>query len=292
MVITFIALVIVGLCIGVLSGLLGVGGGVIMVPLFRLVFGLSPVGSTATSLFTIIPTSVSGAVAHLRGHTCVPKLGVALGLGGACTSWIGVQLAQISPGWLVMVCTAIVIAYSAYTMLKKALKIPKTPRESGIAAQTATEGEPAMAAEALSASAAASTASEVTDAPSLTSADLVKAAAIGAVAGVASGYVGLGGGFIMVPLMTSVLGMSMQLASGTSLIAVMLLAMPATVLQCVLGNVDYLAGIAVACGSVPGAMLGARLLARVPERSLRLLFSAFLGIASILLVARELGIGM
>ena len=50
---------LVGIGIGILSGMLGIGGGTVLVPIFRLAFGMSPIMSTATSLFTIIPTSVS-----------------------------------------------------------------------------------------------------------------------------------------------------------------------------------------------------------------------------------------
>ena len=232
-----------------------------MVPVFRLMFGMSAVASTATSLFTIIPTSVTGAIAHVRGKTCVPKLGLALGIGGALTSSLGVWLAQVSPSWLVMLAAALVIGYSAFTMLRKALKASgRKPEQDDF------------------------------QVPELSLSYLAKAAAIGMAAGVASGYVGLGGGFIMVPLMVSLLGMPMRLASGTSLIAVMILATPAAIVQCAIGNVNYLTGIATACGSIPGALLGARLVARVPERALRFIFAGFLGVAAILLVVKEAGL--
>ena len=116
--------VFVGVFIGILSGLLGIGGGTIMVPVFRLAFGLSPLMSTATSLFTIIPTSISGAVSHIKGKTCVPALGLAMGLGGALTSPVGVWLASLSPAWLVMLVAALIIGYSAVNMLRKAVKAP------------------------------------------------------------------------------------------------------------------------------------------------------------------------
>lgn len=257
----FLIAAICGLAIGILSGLLGVGGGVVMVPLFRLAFGMDAITSTATSLFTIIPTSISGAVQHIRNKTCVPKLGLALGVGGACLSPIGVWLAQISPGWLVMAVAAIAIIYSAYTMLRKAIGLSNAA------------GQPDMTPESIP----------------LYAATLAKAALIGACAGLASGYIGLGGGFLMIPLMSSLLNMPMRLASGTSLIAVMILAVPATIVQCVLGNVHYLVGIAVALGAIPGALVGARLVRLMPERALRFAFTAFLVIAAILLVAREFG---
>ena len=88
---------VVGFVVGVLSGLLGIGGGVFLVPIFKLGYLMEPMMCTATSLFTIIPTSISGAISRIRNKTCIPKLGIAAGLGGACMSPIGVWLATLSP---------------------------------------------------------------------------------------------------------------------------------------------------------------------------------------------------
>ena len=272
------AAALVGVAIGMLSGMLGIGGGLVMVPVFRLAFGLSPVGATATSLFTIVPTSISGALSHMRNKTCLPKLGLAMGIGGACTSSIGVWLAQISPGWLVMAAAALVICYSGFTMFRKALDAPRENVADGVSSQ-----EPAGNPDGLPESAGEQ------PAPSFSPAQLVQAGLIGAAAGLASGYVGLGGGFIMVPLMLSITKLPMKLTSGTSLIAVLILATPATITQCVLGNVDYVVGIATACGTIPGAVLGARLVRMIPERTLRFIFAIFLVVAAILLVVKELG---
>ncbi|MVN16426.1 sulfite exporter TauE/SafE family protein, partial [Gordonibacter urolithinfaciens] len=126
--------------------------------------------------------------------------------------------------------------------------------------------------------------------PKLSRKQLAIGAAIGLGAGLASGYVGVGGGFIMVPLMLSLVGISMKQASGTSLIAVMLLAIPGTIEQGLLGNIDYMAGIAVAVGSIPGAVVGARLVRLVPERTLRFIFGGFLIVAAVVLVLNEVGV--
>ncbi|MEG2850412.1 MAG: sulfite exporter TauE/SafE family protein, partial [Raoultibacter sp.] len=124
-------------------------------------------------------------------------------------------------------------------------------------------------------------------AASFTKSQLFKGALIGLAAGVASGYVGVGGGFIMVPLFISVVGISMRHASGTSLIAVTILAIPGAITQALLGNVDFIAGAAMAVGSIPGALLGASLMRRVPDRTLRFLFGGFLIFVAILLVVNE-----
>ena len=273
---------LVGVLIGIASGLLGIGGGTVMVPIFRLAFGMSATMSTATSLFAIIPTSISGAISHVKGKTCIPALGIAAGLGGACLSPVGVWLAQLSPDWLVMLAAALIIGYSAINMFKKAFKVPR-------AGQPAT-GVDAAAAASLTSSGEPAAAAPTVDDSSLSRKQLLQGAAIGLVAGLASGYVGVGGGFIMVPLMLSVVGIPMRKASGTSLIAVMILAIPGVIEQGIIGNINYLAGIAIVIGTIPGAVIGARLVTKVPERTLRLLFGCFLIVAAVMLVLNEVGI--
>ena len=306
----FIAPALAGVFVGVMSGLLGVGGGTIMVPIFRLAFGMSPLASTATSLFAIIPTSISGVVAHARAKTCVPKLGLALGVGGAVMSPLGVWLASVSPGWLVICVAAIVIGFSAFKMFKKAVKCAPAPRAgragaARAAGPNAAEQRAACASNATSsssnaaapqaacagaASAQSTTPKPVPDQPILSRKQYLQGACIGLIAGLASGYVGVGGGFIMVPLMLAVLDIPMSLASGTSLIAIMILAIPGVIEQGLLGNIEYLAGIAIVVGSIPGALVGARLVRVVPERQLRFIFGGFLLVAAVMLMLNEFGI--
>lgn len=266
----FAVSVLVGVGIGILSGLLGIGGGTVMVPIFRLVFDMSPIMSTATSLFTIIPTSMSGAASHLRHKTCIPSLGVAAGLGGALTSPVGVWLALISPAWMIMLAAALIIGWSAAKMLSKAFKMKpaKTTPSRTILDEPTLFGSQQK----------------------LTRRQLFMGGCIGLAAGVASGYVGVGGGFIMVPLMLSLVGIPMRQASGTSLIAVMILAVPGVIEQALLGNISYTAGIALAVGSIPGAVVGARLVRVIPERALRFVFGGFLLVAAALLALNEFGI--
>ena len=275
--VSFIIAAIAGVGVGVLSGLLGIGGGTVMVPLFRLAFGMQPIAATATSLFTIVPTSISGMWKHQKNKTSLPRVGIVCGIAGACLSPVGVWLASVSPGWAIMVAAAVVVAYSAYTMFKKALKAPKrndAPQKQSVAP-------------ACSKAAAKSEDSACGHALEFTFATVSKIVFIGVIAGFMSGYVGVGGGFIMVPLFVSMLGIPMRLASGTSLTAVCILAIPGVIEQGILGNIDYMVGIAMMVGSIPGAQLGAGLVKRVPERELRFLFAGFLLIAAVMLVVNE-----
>ena len=309
---TFIIAAIIGVIIGIFSGLLGIGGGALMVPIFRLGFGMSAISSTATSLFTIIPTSLAGLITHVKNKTCIPKVGVLCGLGGACTSPLGVYLASISPSWAIMFAAAAIIGYSSYSMFRKAIRMPKiAPQGESAVTGKDLEKEAEKAAQAAAAQAQAAQAAAVQDegqtgttkaaanttktvsAPKEETFKLsVKKVAlcllIGLIAGLASGYVGVGGGFIMVPLFISLLGIMMRQASGTSLVAVTILAIPGVVEQGLLGHIDYIAGIAMAVGSIPGAVIGASLIRKVPERKLRFVFGAFLLISAVVLLFNEL----
>lgn len=310
---TFIIAAIIGVIIGIFSGLLGIGGGTLMVPIFRLGFGMSAISSTATSLFTIIPTSLAGLITHVKNKTCIPKVGVLCGLGGACTSPLGVYLASISPSWAIMLAAAAIIGYSSCSMFRKAIRMPKIAPQ-GESAVTGKDLEKeaekaARAAQAAQAAAAQAAAAQGKGQPTTTkaAANATKTAStpkeepfklsvkkvalcllIGLIAGIASGYVGVGGGFIMVPLFISLLGIMMRQASGTSLVAVTILAIPGVVEQGLLGHIDYIAGIAMAVGSIPGAVIGASLIRKVPERKLRFVFGAFLLISAVVLLFNEL----
>lgn len=315
--------IVAGLIVGIFSGLLGIGGGTLMIPLFRLGFGLSAIVSTATSLFTIVPTSIAGCITHLKNKTCIAKIGLIAGVAGACTSPLGVLAATNSPDIAIMACAAIIIAYSAITMFRKAIKMPKRTdsdlsmratlqrfrmefadeaeempdgrQDSGErtgqvqgAHVRETQAAPARTAETAIAHEVQKSVNTL-EAP-MTTKRLLTGAAIGLVAGFASGYVGVGGGFLMVPLFISLLGITMKKASGTSLIAVVILAIPGVITQTLHGNVDFVAGIAMAIGSIPGALIGASLIRYIPERKMRFLFGFFLLFAAIILVINELNV--
>lgn len=328
--VTICASVAIGVIVGMLSGMLGVGGGMILVPVFKLLYGMPAICATATSLFTIIPTSLSGTIAHLRYKTCIPILGVAAGIGGACMSPIGVWLGNNSPEWAVMAVAAIVIGYSAFTMFSKALKLTRSSRAAkalaakepdmddggskavstdvsdrsdAIDATVASEAPEAPDSSDVSIASHSSKRPDDTDAPNRSALTLAEFKAVtpvrrqiivgflvGLAAGVVSGYIGVGGGFIMVPMFVQILKTPMKLTSGTSLIAVIILAIPGTIMNAFYGNIDWIAGIFIALGSVPGAAIGTKLLKRISEVALRYGFSVFLLVAALLLILNQLNV--
>ena len=255
MAVAFLFVVVAGFAIGVLSALLGIGGGVVMIPLFRLALGLSALQCTATSLMCLVLTSVSGATVRIRKKLCVPKLGVAIGLAGACTSPLGVWLAGKAPSWLVMATVAAIITYSAFNMF---LNSRPSAREGIPPEEFVCTGKV-----------------------------LVFGAGLGALAGVAAGFAGLGGGFIIVPLSMQVLHLSFKGASGTSLVSIMAIAFSGLLAQVMSGNVVYWVGLAIALGAIPGAFVGGRLVNRFDNRALCRIFCVFLLVCAVLLVVKE-----
>lgn len=295
---SFVAAAIIGVAIGILSGMLGIGGGTVMVPLFRLAFGLDPLAATATSLFSIIPTSLAGLSKHLRNGTCIPRIGLICGCAGACASPLGVLAATHSPNWAVMGGTSLVIGYSSITMLRRGIAAVRAERAAAAASPSKVIGAERAGADATASKAAGACAGGVKDAEgarssteaahaAMTTRTVAAMIVIGLIAGFMGGYVGVGGGFIMVPLFISVLGISMREASGTSLVAVCILAVPGVIEQALLGNVHVSVGLAIAVGSMPGSILGASLVRRIPESALRLLFASFLLVVAVILVLNE-----
>jgi hypothetical protein len=97
---------------------------------------------------------------------------------------------------------------------------------------------------------------------------------IGALAGLVSGLLGIGGGLVMVPLLAGWLGMPLKRALGTSLLAIVALVVPGTVVHAALGHLDLGIGLALVVGAVPGARVGAAIALGARERTLRLVVGA------------------
>ncbi len=285
-----------GVLIGVLSGLLGIGGGTLIIPLLRLGFGVDALVATATSLFTIIPTSLAGVVSHLRNRTVNIRAGLVIGLAGCVFSPLGSWLSVLAGGVVVMVAAAIVIIYTAINMIHKGLHAdkgkaqPKTGEGGGGVAVGGNSAGDGMADSDAGAEGYAGVQNLASASFSLGKKNVLKLLAIGSVAGLLSGFIGVGGGFIIVPMLTFMLGFSMKEAAGTSLMAIAMLAVPGVVTHAFMGHVSYVYGIVLACGTIPGAYLGGILVKRIPDGVLRLMFGAILIVAGALLVVNELGL--
>ena len=112
----------------------------------------------------------------------------------------------------------------------------------------------------------------------------MKLAAIGTAAGAFSGMFGVGGGTVIVPLLILWFGFGERLATGTSLAAIVVIALLAVALQGAYGNVDPLKALVVAAPALGGVVVGTAVQQRLPERAISLMFAALLIVIAVKLV--------
>jgi len=249
--------VAIGFAAGYLSGQFGIGGGIVTTPAIRLVLGYPELIAVGTPLPVIIPTAVVGAIAYVRRGLAEVRLGLSIGIVGAGFSVLGAWASDLVGGRIVLLVTAALICWMAVDMILLARQVP---------AQEA-EGE----------------------APGGQQHAWWKVGVLGIVTGLYSGFLGVGGGFVVVPALIRYFGLSAKRAIGTSLIVVSILAVPGTIAHYLLGHVDVALAVALMVGVVPGALLGARVTARAREESVRVGFAVLLLVVAAILAASELG---
>jgi uncharacterized membrane protein YfcA len=234
--------VLIGFAAGVLSGMFGVGGGIVMTPGLQLGLGAAPIVALATPLPVILPTALTGAWRYRRAGEIDLRAGAWMAATGIPASALGALATEIVDTHLLLVVTAALLAWQAVSVLR---------------------GSDRRAAEARG---------HAGPLPFLT---------IGALAGFVSGLLGIGGGIVMVPLMVSWLGIPLKRALGTSLAAIVLLVLPGTAVHAANGNIDWaLCGVLI-IGAVPGARIGAGIALGTAERTLRILVGGFLLLVAI-----------
>jgi uncharacterized membrane protein YfcA len=238
-----------GFVAGVLSGMFGVGGGVVTTPAVNVLLGGSAIQAIATPLPVIFPTSLVGAVTYAKAKEVGFRAAWWTALPGIPGALLGASLTEYVEPHLLLAVTALLIAWTAVQVMRG--RRPATPWRAG-----ATPGW--------------------------------KYALIGVVAGFVSGILGVGGGIVMVPAFTVLIGMPLRRGLGTSLVVICVLVVPATLRHWMLGNIDWAIALVLTIGVVPGARLGARVALGASERTLRLMVGAFLLTVAILYGIEEL----
>ncbi len=116
------AMLALGLVTGILSGLFGIGGGIVVVPVLVAAFGASDLVAKGTSLLVIIPTAITGTVANARRGMVDVRSGLAVGLAAAAASAVGALLAgRLSPRASAMLFAALLVAFAGQ-MVQRALR--------------------------------------------------------------------------------------------------------------------------------------------------------------------------
>ena len=245
----FVLGVLTGLAAGVMSGLFGIGGGTVMTPAVQVLLGTPPIIALATPLPAIFPTAITGAWTYRQGGQLDERAAAWIVGPGILGAIAGALLTDVIDTDLLLIVTALLLAREAAKILQGAAR-----RD---AAGEPSEGTP------------------------------MQLAAIGLTAGFVSGLLGVGGGIIIVPLLSGILRMPLKRALGTSLLAIVALVIPGTIVHAALGHIDWAIFAALTVGAVPGARIGARLALGTRERTLRLLVGSFLLVVAVAYGAGE-----
>jgi uncharacterized membrane protein YfcA len=243
-------LVLVGVIGGVFSGALGVGGGIVMVPLLLVLLRFDQRRAAATSLAAIVLSSISGAATYtVAGHTDVIA-GLLLGAGGVAGTLVGTRLLRVLP---IAVLRWGFIALLVVIALRMLLVVPDRGADIEFGVATA-----------------------------------IGLVASGIVMGVLAGLFGIGGGVLIVPLLVAVFGASDLIAKGTSLIAMIPISIAGSIANVRGDLVRPLDGFVIGGTALLASLGGAALAFVMPPWLSSLLFGIFVAATAIQLTIRAI----
>lgn len=258
-------LLLFGIFTGILAGLLGIGGGLLLVP--ALIFsGATTIQATATSLIGVFLSATSGSLRNFRAGELNWRAFLNLAVFGILTAQAGAWIGDRLPDRLLSLGFALLLIITIFLMgLRKRLAM----REQRQAREAAAELEKGNTDNV------SSPAASVVQAPSQHY-RFVPIMGIGLLAGLLSGLFGVGGGVVMVPLQMLILRESIKAAVRTSLGAIVAIAASGLVQHTLNNNVLWIPGIALGIGGILGAQFGARLLPKLPDQLVGVLFRILL----------------
>ncbi len=234
-------LIPLGFTAGVLGSMIGLGGGIIIVPVLTFL-GFPPTAAASNSLFAALSNAIASTISYSKQKRIVYPLGLKLGLlsipgtvlGALFSTDVALDVFKILFGF-------VLIASAAYIFLRKKIE----SKEKTISKQM-----------------------------------MVFAIGASFFAGIISSFFGIGGGIIFVPLMIVGMGMAMKKAAPTSQMILLFVSFSGVIAHSLLGHPDFLQAGLLAIGSFFGGLVGARLSIDIKERYLQILVSMVILIAA------------
>ena len=262
--VNILLIILIGMVIGGLSGLFGVGGGFLMTPLL-IFLGIPPVVAVGTEAPHVLASSVSGVIAHWRRRNVDFKMGFFLLIGGVAGSTVGVNLFKILSSYgqidiVIQTLFVIFLGFIGFTMAFESAKTTITKYRTTSSIRTKLHQH-----------------SWIHGLPFKTRfhrsklyISTIPPIIIGFFVGLLSAMMGVGGGFIMIPAMVYILGMSTNVVVGTSLFQIIFVTANSTFFQSYLNQtVDIVLASLMIFGGVIGAQIGARLGSKLKAEYLR-----------------------
>ena len=267
----------IGLLTGLLSGTFGVGGGIVCTPMLRLIMHLDAHMAIGTTLALIVPTSVAGAVNYVKEKLVDLNMVKLLVLPAIIGTLIGAALTLQVQGRTLMLLFAALITLAAVDLLSgfsnklKQQAATKAELELNQAVQSDLVQSGLVQAGAIS-----------------KKLSWLKVFPVGLLTGLLAGFFGVGGGFILIPILLAVYGMSAKSAFGTSLLVVACLSVPGTIAHSINHHVQFLLVLVMVLGAVPGSMIGSKLALRLKDSMLKRAFGAIMLAMAAFMVYKEL----
>jgi uncharacterized protein len=230
-----------GLVAGVFGALLGLGGGILIVPILTLGFGVPLPTAVGTSLIGVIATSTGAAAINVRAGRADVRLGITLAAGTVVGALTGGVLAGFVPGRIVAALFAALLAYTAFTMARGLVRRPADD-DVGLADPTVPDGP---------------------GAPAYRTRRLPAAIGGSFLAGNVSGLLGVGGGVVTVPLVHLVMGAPMRISVATSNFMIGITAAAGAYAYLFRGDIDTRLAAPVVLGVAVGAAIGAAISGRI-----------------------------
>jgi len=273
-----------GLLVGFLSGLFGVGGGFLLTPLLMMI-GIPPTVAAASDANQIVAASSSGTFAHWRLGNVDFKMGIILIAGGVLGGTLGVQLIKIlrasgNADFVIKIAYVVMLGIIGSYMFQESLRNlrPRKLREIGLRPQK--KSWFAQSCERLP--------FQMNFPKSGVTMSIVMPVILGTLVGVLSALMGVGGGFIMVPVMVYMLRMPMHVVVGTSLFQVLFTCINVTFMQSYYNHtVDIVLAIFLLLGSTTGAQVGARISSHLKADQLKIILAS---IVLVVMVKMALGL--
>lgn len=292
--------VALGVAVGLVLGVLGGGGAILTVPALVHLLGMPAAEATTASLVIVGVAAATSSLTHARAGAV--RWGTALvfvGVGVPATV-AGAALNHRAPAAVVLVSFAVVMLASAAAMVHRTLKRPASPavvRLLAPAGRVSTAGGGLVADGAVGAEGAGgAVAVRAPAAPPRTPARqpltarrrrAVPVAFAGLVVGLLTGFLGVGGGFVIVPALVLVLGLSMPVAVGTSLVVIALNSGVSLLARAGTAHFDWAVIVPFTVGAVAASFAGRPLAARLSPRAASLSFAGLLGLVAVYILLQS-----
>ncbi|GAB4482618.1 MAG: sulfite exporter TauE/SafE family protein [Thermodesulfovibrionales bacterium] len=245
-----------GLAVGLLSGLFGVGGGFLMTPLL-IMFGIPSTVAAATDSNQIVAASTSGTYAHWKVGNVDFKMGLHLLIGGFIGGLFGVQAIKIlkamgNADFVIKMTYVVMLGAVGSYMFVESLSAMRRNKNKAVASEQEQQGDNTFTR--ILKSLPLQTRYE----KSGVTHSMILPIGFGGFVGVLAALMGVGGGFLMVPVMVYILRMPMHVVVGTSLFQILFNCIEVTFLQAYTNhNVDFILAVLLLLGSTVGAQVGA-----------------------------------